>query len=415
MTISDLCSDESCEVVGIILAAGSGRRMKAGINKVWLPLHGKSVLERSIDTFRSSGRIRHLVIVGSKAEFPDFTNFLETKAYREEVSFVAGGNERQDSVANALRFLKEWPGWTAQSSGARRRLVAIHDAARPLLTVDLINRGIEAALEYRAIGLAVPVKDTIKQVDGAQLVLHTPERTGLWAMQTPQIFDYELIASCYERIAGTGQIFSDDCGVVESAGYPVKLIQSSYRNLKITTPEDIRIAESFMESNDSERGGRSMRVGQGFDVHRLVSGRRLVLGGVAVPYELGLLGHSDADVLIHAIMDALLGAIGAGDIGGHFPDSDAAYRNVDSTQLLATVRGLVQAAGYRIINLDSTIVAQKPKLADFIPAMRQRLAGILGITLERVSVKATTTEKLGFTGRGEGIAAQAIVLLERDL
>ena len=158
-----------------------------------------------------------------------------------------------------------------------------------------------------------------------------------------------------------------------------------------------------------------MRIGQGFDVHALVPGRRLVLGGVTVPYELGLLGHSDADVLIHAIMDALLGAIGAGDIGGIFPDTDQTYRDADSTRLLAIVAKRVRDAGFQVVNLDSTIIAQRPKLAEFIPAMRQRLAEILGLTPERVNVKATTTEKLGFTGRGEGIAAQAVVLLEAAL
>ena len=258
MTIGEPVSDQDCEVFGIILAAGSGRRMKAGRNKVWLELKGKCLVERSIDSFRASGRFHHLVLVGNPDEWDDFSAFLESRPYRQEISLVAGGEERQDSVANALRYLEERFGGTEEQpeSSAQdrpRRLVAIHDAARPLITVALLSRGIEAAREYHAVGLAVPVKDTIKQVDAAQMVLDTPDRSRLWAMQTPQIFDFQLIVSCYRRIAGSGLIFSDDCAVVEHAGLPVKLVPSSYYNLKITTPEDLRIAESFLDQM-AERG-----------------------------------------------------------------------------------------------------------------------------------------------------------------
>ncbi|MEG0804084.1 MAG: 2-C-methyl-D-erythritol 2,4-cyclodiphosphate synthase, partial [Pygmaiobacter sp.] len=247
---------------------------------------------------------------------------------------------------------------------------------------------------------AVAVKETIKVVDAAHCVRSTPPRGMLYAVQTPQVFDIALYRIALEQL--DDELITDDCGVFERAGYTVKLTEGDYANLKITTVEDLPI---------TVKENTAMRIGHGYDVHRLVEGRELILGGVKVEYEKGLLGHSDADVLTHAIMDALLGAAALGDIGKQFPDSDDAYAGADSIALLCRVEELVRCEGYSIENVDATILCQKPKLAPAIPAMRERLATAMKLTVNAVSVKATTEEMLGFTGRGEGIAAHAVCLL----
>lgn len=241
---------EGIDLVAIILAAGSGRRMNAGVNKVWLEIQGKSILERSIEAFRSARFFKKIVLVASSEEFAAFESFLASRTYREQVVVVAGGTERQHSVRNVLQYLRTWSGWTGS-----RRLVAIHDAVRPLITVELLQRGISAALEYNAVGLAVPLKDTVKMVDLNQMVVNTPDRSYLWAMQTPQIFDFELITACHQKAAESGLLFTDDCSVVEYAGYPVKLVRSSYENIKITTPEDLQFATALLSKTSESNSG----------------------------------------------------------------------------------------------------------------------------------------------------------------
>jgi 2-C-methyl-D-erythritol 4-phosphate cytidylyltransferase/2-C-methyl-D-erythritol 2,4-cyclodiphosphate synthase len=258
----------------------------------------------------------------------------------------------------------------------------------------------------------VPVKDTIKQAKGGDgktvpegcMVENTPDRSTLYAVQTPQCFDRAAyLAALDELDEASARLVTDDCSLFELTGRPVELVRGDYANIKITTREDLPRAGN---------GGKKMRIGHGYDVHRLVEGRKLILGGVEVPYEKGLLGHSDADVLAHAVMDAVLGAAALGDIGQHFPDTAEEYAGADSLMLARRVAEIVTGHGWRIGNIDATILCQRPKLAPHIPAMRAKLAEAFGMPVDAVSVKATTEEHLGFTGEGLGIAAHAVALIE---
>jgi 2-C-methyl-D-erythritol 4-phosphate cytidylyltransferase/2-C-methyl-D-erythritol 2,4-cyclodiphosphate synthase len=310
---------------------------------------------------------------------------------------VLGGAERQDSVARALMHLLPEAGF-----------VAVHDGARPLTAPGIVDAAFQGAFEYGAAVTAVPAKDTIKVADANGFVDHTPERATLWQVQTPQVARRSLLTAAYEKAAQEGFRATDDAALLEWLGVKVKMTSGDYRNIKITTPEDMQIAQVWLS------GGSVMkhpRIGMGYDVHRLVEGRPLVMGGVEVPHERGLDGHSDADVLLHAISDALLGAAALGDIGRHFPDSDPAYKGASSLKLLGAVRQLVADAGYAVGNVDAVIVAEKPKFAPHIGAMRRCIADVLGIGESFVGVKATTTEGLGFAGRKEGIAAYSTVTI----
>ena len=259
----------------------------------------------------------------------------------------------------------------------------------------------------------MPVKDTIKAaargngktVPDACLVYTTPDRSTLYAVQTPQCFDRaEYLAALEELDAEKARLVTDDCSLFELTGRAVQLTQGDYANYKITTREDL--------PRPDQKEEHKMRIGHGYDVHRLVEGRKLILGGVEVPFEKGLLGHSDADVLAHAVMDAVLGAAALGDIGQHFPDNDPAYSGADSLKLARRVAEILKEHGFRIENIDATLLCQRPKLAPYIPAMRQNLADAFGLPVDAVSVKATTEEHLGFTGEGLGIAAHAVALIE---
>ena len=291
--------------------------------------------------------------------------------------------------------------------------VAVHDAARPFVSEAVIADAIAAAKRCGAAAPAVPVKDTVKRAvrgDGKTVpadcwVEDTPDRSTLYAVQTPQCFDRAAYLSALDALdEAKARLVTDDCSLFELTGHPVQLTQGDYANLKITTREDLPRPEK--EEN-------TMRIGHGYDVHRLVEGRKLILGGVEIPYEKGLLGHSDADVLAHAVMDAVLGAAALGDIGKHFPDTAAEYAGADSLVLARRVNEILHENGWKIENIDSTILCQKPKLAPHIPAMREKLAEAFGLPVDAVSVKATTEEHLGFTGEGLGIAAHAVALIEK--
>ena len=279
--------------------------------------------------------------------------------------------------------------------------------------IAVIAAVLEAAARCGAAAPAVPVKDTIKQAKGGNgktvpegcMVENTPDRSTLYAVQTPQCFDRAAyLAALDELDEASARLVTDDCSLFELTGRPVELVQGDYANIKITTREDLP---------RTENGGKKMRIGHGYDVHRLVEGRRCIIGGVDIPYERGLLGHSDADVLAHAVMDAVLGAAALGDIGKHFPDTDPAYAGADSLQLAQHVARIMREKGWKIVNIDSTLLCQKPKLAPYIPAMRENLAAAFGMPVDAVSVKATTEEHLGFTGEGLGIAAHAVALIEK--
>ena len=301
---------------------------------------------------------------------------------------VAGGAERRDSV---------WQG--LQEVAAGTDIVLIHDAARPFVSHREIDRCLDAVRRYGAAVVARPVADTLKRAGPEGQVVATVERAELWSAQTPQGGRFSLVFQAYQRAIAENWAVTDDAGVIERAGHRVQLVEGDAMNFKITRPEDLALAMRLV-------GGAS-RVGFGYDVHRLVAERPLVLGGVTIAHPLGLLGHSDADVLTHAIMDALLGAAALGDIGQHFPDTDEAYRGISSLALLEQVAGKLRDAGYEPVNVDAVVVAEAPKLAPHLPAMRARLAAALGVTPAQISVKATTSEGLGFVGTGAGIAAHA--------
>ncbi|MDR7867635.1 MAG: 2-C-methyl-D-erythritol 4-phosphate cytidylyltransferase [Sporomusaceae bacterium] len=384
-------------VTAVVAAAGSGRRMGREVNKVFLPLAGRPILARSVAAIAACPEVDSLVVVVAPGEEERAAAILAPLALAKPWRVVTGGAERQHSVANALAAVPE---------GAD--LILIHDGARPLVDDATVAAAVAAAREHGAAGVAVPVKDTIKTVDEGGCIAATPDRRTLWAIQTPQVFAASLLREAYAAAAAAGVLATDDAALVERLGHKVRIVPGSYRNLKITTPEDMIMAQALLESEAE----KMRRIGIGYDVHRLVAGRPLIIGGVEIPWEKGLEGHSDADVLLHAIKDALLGAAALGDIGRHFPDTDPAYKGASSLRLLAVVGEKLAAAGWRAANIDAVVIAEKPKLAPHIAAMNANIAAALGIAAGQVNVKATTTEGLGFAGRREGIAAQAVAAIE---
>jgi 2-C-methyl-D-erythritol 4-phosphate cytidylyltransferase/2-C-methyl-D-erythritol 4-phosphate cytidylyltransferase/2-C-methyl-D-erythritol 2,4-cyclodiphosphate synthase len=396
----------------VVVAAGRGSRMGADEPKQFLALAGKPILLHALELFEAMPEIGEIVLVAGADEIGRCEALCAAHGLRKVRRIVAGGAERQQSVHRGIEAASgEW--------------VLVHDAVRPLVTLDAVRRCMAAAEAAGAAVLAVPVKDTIKVVDEAGRIAATPDRRTLRAVQTPQAFRRELLLACHERAAREGFAATDDAGVVERCGHPVAAAEGEYSNIKITTPEDLAAAEWLLRTGRTEAAdappvppdgdggeGNMIRIGQGFDVHAFAEGRRLVVGGVTIPHERGLLGHSDADVLLHAIADAVLGALGLGDIGKHFPDTDPAYKDADSVKLLEHVWSLAKERGWRLGNVDATIIAQRPKMAPHIPRMVETIARVLEADEpSQVNVKATTTERLGFTGREEGIAAQAVVCL----
>jgi len=379
--------------VMMVAAAGGSTRM--GQPKQHIKLGRHPVLIHTLLTLQAVEEIDEILLIARPEDIPHFTALAAQVGVTKLRTAVPGGATRQQSVASGLAALP-----------AEATLVGIHDGARPLVRGEDVAAVIATAKATGAAALAVPVKDTLKRTDESGFVTDTPDRAGLWRVQTPQVFDRAKLCAAMETALAEGKDYTDDCQLMEAAGHRVKLVPGLDTNLKLTTPEDIRLAEALMGKEE-----QTMRIGHGYDVHRLVEDRLLILGGVTIPYEKGLLGHSDADVLTHAVMDALLGAAALGDIGKLFPDNDPAYAGADSIALLSRVVERVGEEGYSIGNIDATLLCQRPKLAPHIPQMRRILADACGISIDRVSVKATTEEGLGFTGSGEGIAAHCVCLL----
>lgn len=378
----------------IVLAGGSGSRMGADRNKVLLELRGEPVIVRSLRAFQ--GLVDGVMLVSRAEDIPAVRAAAE--AAQLPATIVPGGDSRQASVWNGLCALP--PECTH---------VLIHDGARCLVDEGIIRRCM-ASVESCGTGVAaIPAIDTIKLVNADSVVTATPDRASLRAVQTPQGFAVEIIRRAHVAAMQEGFLGTDDASLVERLGLPVRLTLGDRRNIKLTTPEDMLMAEAFLPLDFP-----ALRVGQGYDVHRLVEGRDLILCGVKVPHRLGLLGHSDADVALHALMDAMLGAMALGDIGKHFPDTDERYRGISSMKLLEHVVALLQSRGARVTNCDVTIVAQKPKLLPYIQQMRENVAAALQLPLDRVNVKATTTERLAFEGREEGISAQAVCMIQQQ-
>lgn len=381
----------------IVVAAGNSTRMGGGENKVLRKLAGVPVIKLSVDAITSCPLVGEIAVVCKPGE----EEFVRAAVGEREVpvSFVPGGELRQDSVRAGEAALSE--NW---------RYILIHDGARPLVSGETVLAVCEDALKYGASTAAVKSKDTCKL--GYEFVESTVQRERLYNIQTPQGFSRELYREALEKAEAEGKSYTDDCQLIESIGGRVKLTAGTYGNIKLTTPEDFLMAGALLIEKENRRG--KMRVGEGYDVHRLVEGRKLILGGVEISFEKGLLGHSDADVLLHAVADALLGAAALGDIGHLFPDTDPKFEGADSLELLSQVVLRVRDAGYRIENIDATVIAQRPKIAPYIQRMRENISRACDTNFENISVKATTEEGLGFTGRGEGIAARAVALLERE-
>ncbi|MCL0073405.1 2-C-methyl-D-erythritol 4-phosphate cytidylyltransferase [Dehalococcoidia bacterium] len=380
------------KVGAVIAAAGQGQRM-SGVNKVFAELGEGPLLARVLDTFQECPVVDEIVLVLGEENLERGRGLVGSHRWPKVTAICPGGERRQDSVKNGLQRLRDC------------RWVVIHDGARPLVTSDLIERGLAEARESGAAVAAVPVKDTIKRVSRDGLVEETPERDTLCSVQTPQVFLFDLIFRAHQEIT---EDVSDDAMMAERLGHRIRIYRGSYENIKVTTPEDLALAEVML------RRKKAMRIGIGYDAHRLVEGRRLVLGGVEVPFDKGLLGWSDADVAIHAIIDALLGAAALGDIGTYFPSDDPQYRGISSLVLLRQTGRLLQQHGWQAGNIDVTIVAQGPRLAPFISRMKTQIAEALSIDETRVGIKAKTADGMGFVGMGEGMAAYAVALLDTN-
>lgn len=381
------------EVAAVVVAAGSSTRM--GFDKLFYQINGVEVLHRAVSALAQHPAVDSIVVVAG-TNIERVRNLFGSNPIQKPLVILEGGETRMASVAAGVAACPD------------ASLVAIHDGARPFVSAEVIGRVLETAAMDNAAAPALPVHDTVKKIkDG--LVERTVPRQDLMLVQTPQVFDRASFTKALMLLPVEKYTeVTDDCMVMEMAGYPVRLVAGDAANRKITTPEDLQEPAGTAAKR---HGGP--RVGHGYDVHRLVEGRALILGGVTVPYTMGLLGHSDADVLLHAVSDALLGAAALGDIGKHFPDSDAAYKNADSLLLLAQVGKLVQQAGYQPVNIDATLVCQAPRLSPYLEEMRKNIAGAVGLELQEVSVKATTEEGLGFTGAGQGIAAHCVVMVEK--
>ncbi len=377
----------------VVVAAGRGVRMGAAVNKVLLPLCGEPVIRHAVRAFCEADEIDGVVVVASADETEQMRAAL--CGLEKVCAIVPGGSTRQESVKNGLDALPK-----------EARIALVHDGARPLISRELIARCIRQTEDCGSAVVCTPVTDTVKvEKDGC--VVRTLDRSQLRAVQTPQCFFAGELKAAYEAAARDGVFVTDDASVMEHAGHSVHLLESSEVNFKLTTPEDLRRAEDIIGERKFMQ--RLPRTGFGYDVHKLVSGRRLILCGKEIPWEKGLDGHSDADVAVHALMDALLGAACLGDIGRLYPDNDPAFEGADSMKLLADVLRRVKDAGYAVVHADVTIVAQKPKLMPYMDEMRRNLENAMAGA--QVNVKATTTERLGFEGRGEGISAQAVATI----
>ncbi len=389
--------------MAIIPAGGVGQRMGLDMPKQYYGLLGVPILVHTLRAFEATSEIDGVIVVVPKDHLQATEALVASYGLAKVEQVVVGGRLRQDSVAKGLAAL---PGET--------EFVVVHDGARPLVTPELIRRCLQGAREKGAAMAAIAVKDTLKDVEASGVIRATVDRSTLWQAQTPQVMRAGILR---RAMAGVGQGFigTDEAAFLEAIGEKMVVVEGSERNIKITRPEDLQIAAALLGSDNGtdamDNKNRRERIGHGYDAHTLVAGRDLVLGGVIIDHERGLLGHSDADVLSHALCDAILGALGLGDIGQHFPDSDPAYKGISSLRLLEHVMALASKEGYQLGNGDVTVIAQRPKLSPYWLAMKENLCRACGVEGSQINLKGTTTEKMGFAGRGEGIAAHAVVLM----
>jgi 2-C-methyl-D-erythritol 4-phosphate cytidylyltransferase / 2-C-methyl-D-erythritol 2,4-cyclodiphosphate synthase len=377
----------------VIVAAGAGLRAGGERPKQYQPIGGKPVLRHTVEAFLQHPGIGQVQVVIGEDQGTLYDAAVGDLPLPRP---VVGGATRQISVARGLEALR----------GGTPRLVLIHDGARPFVSATVISHVIAHLDRHVAVVPALPVTDTLKRTR-ANMVVETVDRSGLWAVQTPQGFRFEAIAEAHARAArARNHAFSDDAAIAEWAGIEVSLIPGSPDNVKVTSAEDIAAADRRMR-RDALLALGDIRVGQGYDVHAFVPGDHVTLCGVRIAHDRRLSGHSDADAPLHALTDALLGSIGEGDIGVHFPPSDPQWRGADSAIFLEHAARLIAARDGFIANVDVTIVCEAPRIAPHVPAMRRRIAEILELAPDRIAIKATTSEAMGFTGRGEGLVAMA--------
>ena len=393
-------------VSAILAAAGRGARFGSAVPKQMLALGGRTILQRSFDILNGCDQINEIVVALPQDLARTPPPYLVSS--HKPVHIVVGGLRRQDSVASAFAQVSESAG-----------VIVIHDAARPFATSDLFARVIEAAVKGGAAIAAVQAHDTVKEATsapGLTIVRRTIARDSIYLAQTPQAFSRAVLEDAMERGRHALTSATDEASLAEEAGHAVRLVDGESTNIKITTEQDFSVSKALLGIHDAAAASAPgvARVGTGYDLHRLEAGRRLIIGGVEIPHEAGLAGHSDADVLCHAVTDAILGAAGAGDIGQHFPDTDPRWKGASSIDLLRQAAAIVRASGYSVANVDAVIVAERPKLAPHVPGMKANLARAMGIDPSAVSVKGKTNEKVDALGRSEAIAVHAVALLAQS-
>ena len=425
-------NDRQAELGVVIVGAGSGTRM-GGVDKVFADLHGRPVLAWSLGVFEAMPEVAAIALVLSASSLEKGRALVAGTGLRKVAATLSGGTRRQDSVRAGLDALA--------ASGAHFGLIAIHDGARPFVDEVMVRRGLAAVQATGAAVAAIPVKDTVKTAGPDRIVTGTPDRKTLWAVQTPQLFRTALVRDAHRRVS---QDVTDDASMVEITGGRVALFDGHAENIKITTPDDLLLSGLIATRRAGEPGtlgqggvaalaaslggvgsmpmsasrstpdtGGAVRVGTGFDGHKLAPPGPLLLGGVEVPFEMRLAGHSDGDVLLHAVASALLGAAGLGDLGRHFPSSDPAIKGIDSRVVLGRVPAMVRGRGWLPEYVDATIIAERPRLADYLDRMAAVIAESAGLAPDSVNVKVTSTDGVGAIGEGQGIAAQAIATVRK--
>ena len=375
--------------------------------KQFFELEGVPILIHTLQVFQQVEAIGLIIVVVPRENCAWAEEQVQKYNLSKVFKVVAGGKHRQDSVLAGLEVLP-----------SEVELVLVHDGVRPFIPVSVIENCLKEAEKEGAAMVAVPVKDTLKAVSNEKVIEQTIDRSGVWQAQTPQAARVSLLKKAFaEALKHKDFIATDEAALLERVNISVKVVEGSEKNIKITRPEDLILAKAILMESRGEKnsleGNSQYRSGYGYDAHRLVDGRPLVLGGVTVSHDKGLQGHSDADVLTHALCDAILGAAGQGDIGRHFPDTDEKYKGISSLKILESVSDLVAEKGYVLHNADITVVAEKPKLATYFETMGKNLAAVCGVDPASINLKATTTEGMGFAGREEGMAAHAVVMLKK--
>lgn len=384
----------------VVPAAGRGERLGSWRNKIWIEVAGRPLIDWTVGALQRHQEVGAIVVVAR----PDEVDALiaHCASYDRVCAVVPGGASRAASVRAGLAALPP-----------QCDIVLVHDAARPAVIGSLVTRIIEAVRLHGAAVPGLPVSDTVKRADPEGRVTETIAREGLWRVQTPQGARATHLRVAYDRLGDRALSMTDESAVLEAAGFPVVVVAGEEHNIKVTHPEDVPRAEAILCG--VRTAAPDVRVGFGYDVHALTEGRPLWLGGVGIPHEKGLAGHSDADVLLHAVCDALLGAAGLGDIGVLFPDTEAAHKDRPSIEFAIEVAQQLRERGWRVQNVDVTLLAQRPRIGPYRDAMRSAIAHALGVAADCVNVKATTSERMGFVGRDEGMACWAVASLSRVL